>query len=77
MLRYREVSYGRCAHCGEPLAFNAAGAVVAWRVGDQFVCNEFCADGISDEFVATDGDARLGRPQATGFLQSSIPSLTK
>lgn len=36
----------RCAYCGEPLAFMAFG-IAAWRVGSEFVCNEFCADGIS------------------------------
>jgi len=36
----------RCAYCGEPLAFNAHG-VQAWRTGNEFVCNEFCADGLS------------------------------
>ena len=36
----------RCAYCGEPLVFTALG-VKAWRVGNEFVCNEFCADGIS------------------------------
>ena len=34
----------RCAYCGEPLVFTALG-VKAWRVGNEFVCNEFCADG--------------------------------
>jgi hypothetical protein len=38
---------GRCAYCGAPLVSNAAG-VVAWRIGNQFVCNEFCADGVPD-----------------------------
>jgi hypothetical protein len=35
-----------CACCGEPLAMAAQG-MKAWRVSDHFVCNEFCADGIS------------------------------
>jgi hypothetical protein len=35
-----------CLYCGEPLPFTKNG-VKAWRVGDKFVCNEFCADGIS------------------------------
>jgi hypothetical protein len=34
-----------CACCGAPLAM-AAQDLKAWRVGAQFVCNEFCADGI-------------------------------
>jgi hypothetical protein len=37
----------RCAFCGAPLVSNAAG-LVAWRVGNQFVCNEFCADGLPE-----------------------------
>jgi hypothetical protein len=49
-IRSREISHGRCAYCSAPLTFNAAG-VVAWRVGNRFVCNEFCADGIPDELV--------------------------
>jgi hypothetical protein len=36
----------RCAYCGEPLVSTALG-VKAWRVGNEFVCSEFCADGIS------------------------------
>jgi hypothetical protein len=35
-----------CVYCGEPLPFTRKG-VEALRVGDKFVCNEFCADGIS------------------------------
>jgi hypothetical protein len=35
-----------CAYCGDPLVFTALG-VKAWRVGNEFVCNDFCADGIS------------------------------
>lgn len=35
-----------CLYCGEPLPFTQNG-VKAWRVGDKFVCNEFCADGLS------------------------------
>jgi hypothetical protein len=32
----------RCAYCGKLLAFTEA-----WRVRNEYVCNEFCADGIS------------------------------
>ena len=35
-----------CAYCGEPLVSTGKG-IEAWRVGNEFVCNEFCADGIS------------------------------
>ncbi len=35
----------RCAYCGEPLTLITHG-VAAWRVGSEFVCNEYCADGI-------------------------------
>jgi hypothetical protein len=36
----------QCAYCGAalPIAFYG---VDAWRVGNGFVCNEFCADGFS------------------------------
>jgi hypothetical protein len=43
--RPREGYHERCAYCGAPLPLNIGG-VEAWRVGDGFVCNEFCADGI-------------------------------
>lgn len=35
----------KCAYCGValPIAFYG---VDAWRVGNGFVCNEFCADGL-------------------------------
>ncbi len=36
----------RCAYCGEPLVFPAHG-IEAWRTENDFVCNEFCADGLS------------------------------
>ena len=35
----------RCEYCGEPFVVTGYG-VLAWRVGKEFVCNEFCADGI-------------------------------
>jgi hypothetical protein len=41
----RVYSSHACAYCGEPLSFTSHG-INAWRVKDQFVCNEFCADGI-------------------------------
>jgi len=40
-------SFGRqyvCAYCGEPLIVTTLG-VAAWRLGNDFFCNEFCADG--------------------------------
>jgi hypothetical protein len=40
----------RCAYCGEPLVLTARG-VNAWRVGDTFVCNEFCADGLAPKRI--------------------------
>ena len=55
--------HGRCAYCSAPLISNAAG-LVAWRVGNQFACNEFCADGLPDEVMSpaavsrTDGSKR-------------------
>jgi hypothetical protein len=56
-LRSREI-HQRCAYCSAPLTFNGAG-VVAWRVGNQFVCNEFCADGIPDPLTSPGGAIRL------------------
>jgi hypothetical protein len=38
----------RCAYCSEPLPFDSAG-VNAWREGNQFFCNEFCAASTQDE----------------------------
>jgi hypothetical protein len=52
----------RCAHCGEPLVLTASG-VNAWRVDNEFVCNEFCADGIAPAYVAAP-EAQL-QPSAT------------
>jgi hypothetical protein len=53
----------RCAYCGEPLVFTALG-VKAWRAGNEFVCNEFCADEISsspnDSVKAAWGSSELG-----------------
>ena len=43
-----DISSKRCAYCGEPLPFNTVG-IVAWRVGSQLVCNEFCAEGVANE----------------------------
>jgi hypothetical protein len=36
----------RCAYCGEPLLLTPHG-IEAWRTRNGFVCNEFCADGLS------------------------------
>ncbi len=52
----RELSHSRCAYCGAPLTLNAVG-VMAWRVGNQFVCNEFCADGLPDNTRERDAAA--------------------
>ena len=46
--RSGEIIPKRCAYCGEPLPFNMLG-VDAWRVENQFFCNEFCAEDIQDE----------------------------
>ena len=40
----------RCAYCGALLPVNIEG-IEAWRIGDHFVCNEFCADGIPQETI--------------------------
>jgi hypothetical protein len=60
--RARQISPGQCAYCGEQLAFNKFG-IDAWRVGDQFVCNEFCADGIPDKLATSQAEAPSVGPQ--------------
>ena len=34
-----------CAYCGKPLALVGL-STGGWRIRDQLVCNEFCADGL-------------------------------
>jgi hypothetical protein len=60
--RPAEIVPPRCACCGEPLYFNGRD-VEAWRVGSQFVCNEFCADGISEKALGIKTEAPLSRPK--------------
>jgi hypothetical protein len=38
----------RCAYCREPFCFSD-NQVQALPVGDQFVCNEFCAQALREE----------------------------
>jgi hypothetical protein len=38
----------RCAYCNEPFCFTQ-NEVEALPVGDQFVCNEFCAQALREE----------------------------
>ena len=38
----------RCAYCSEPFRITEQG-IEAYRVADQYVCNEFCAQAISKE----------------------------
>ncbi len=38
----------RCAHCQEPFAFSSD-RLRALPAGDQFVCNEFCAQALREE----------------------------
>jgi hypothetical protein len=64
-MRTREISDRRCDYCGEPLAFNAAG-VLAWRVGDRFVCNEFCAEGVSNDCVSLPAADLADPPELRG-----------
>jgi hypothetical protein len=64
-MRAREMSDRWCAYCGEPLAFNAAG-VLAWRVGTRFVCNEFCAEGVSNDCVNLPSADRADAPELRG-----------
>jgi hypothetical protein len=73
----RELTSSRCAYCGAPLTLNAAG-VVAWRVGNQFVCNEFCADGLPDEMrereAATAPQRRAQAPKSAPFRSAPLMS---
>jgi hypothetical protein len=48
----RSASASACAYCGKPLAFTAQG-IEAWREGNLFFCNDFCADGICTPDAAT------------------------
>jgi hypothetical protein len=38
----------RCPCCGNPFPV-VEGRVQQWRVGNQFACNEFCAEGIENQ----------------------------
>jgi hypothetical protein len=58
----RDFSYRRCAFCDAPLAFNSAG-VVAWRVGNRFACNEFCAEGVPSDRPSPEAMPRAERPK--------------
>ena len=62
----REVLSRQCALCGEPLVFNAVG-VVAWRIGSRFVCNEFCADGVSNDLVTLENADRSDPAELRSF----------
>jgi uncharacterized protein with PIN domain len=57
----------RCAYCGEPLAFTTHG-IEAWRVRNEYVCNEFCADGVS-----LDSTNNLEATLQSNELSSSSP----
>ncbi len=37
----------RCACCGNPFPL-VEGRVQQWRVGNQYACNEFCAEGVEN-----------------------------
>jgi hypothetical protein len=56
-------TYCVCVSCGEPLE-RTAKAVMAWRQGNQFFCNEFCADGFVP-LVKTAVQAEPDSPNAT------------
>jgi hypothetical protein len=61
-----------CAYCGSLLPRNTEG-VEAWRVGNRFVCNEFCADGIPDEVAASDRSSL----QLAGEIASPLDSFRR
>jgi len=60
----------KCAYCGValPIAFYG---VYAWRVGNGFVCNEFCADGLSPP--VSDAKATLEPSHVSNEFTSSSP----
>jgi hypothetical protein len=60
----------KCAYCGValPIAFYG---VDAWRVGNGFVCNEFCADGLS--LPNSDLGATLEPNRDSDEVRSSSP----
>ena len=60
----------QCAHCGAALPITFHG-VDAWRVGNGFVCNEFCAEGYSPP--ASDVQATLQPNCDSNELRSSSP----
>jgi hypothetical protein len=37
----------KCAYCGRPFPV-VDGHIQQWRVGEEFACNEFCAEGVED-----------------------------
>ena len=49
-----------CAYCGKPLEVSIFG-VLAYRAGKDFVCDEFCADGIAPPHIDAPED-RLSPP---------------
>jgi hypothetical protein len=60
----------KCAYCGVALPIASYG-VDAWRVENGFVCNEFCADGLSPP--ASDMKAGLEPNYEINELGSSSP----
>jgi hypothetical protein len=49
-----DISPKLCTYCGSSLPCSIEG-IEAWRVRSQFVCNEFCADGISGDIDRASG----------------------
>ena len=41
-------NFSRCPCCGNPFPV-IEGRVQQWRVGNQYACNEFCAEGIENQ----------------------------
>jgi hypothetical protein len=58
-----------CVYCGEPLPFTENG-IKAWRVGDKFVCNEFCADGI----LPGNGNSKSSSDRSASVLKRIYPT---
>ena len=61
-----------CAYCGEALKLTTQG-VAAWRTGNAFVCNEYCADGIAPPDRTSNCPSSLGVPMADLKAEGTAP----
>ena len=52
----RAVTSTACAYCGKPLAVVGL-STGGWRIRDQLVCNEYCADGLPSRSIDAKQDS--------------------